>query len=176
MATKRPARKRASPRKRAAPSAPKSAPEIVEASTRSARDETRDPDREESGRQRRVPMGSQQLKMQAEKRPGYVRYWFNDKGNRLRRAQDAGYSFVQDKDDQKRSMTVGTQEDGSPLRAYLMETPEDFYNEDQALKQVPLDEFERAINSGTPQGARPEDQGQFYQGSEAEGDVIQRGR
>lgn len=146
-------------------------PEIAETDHRDARDETRSTDREETGRSKRVPLGAQQLKMRAAKRPGYVRYWFNDKGNRIADAQNAGYAFVEERGEQ-RSMTVGTQEDGSPLKAYLMEITQEFYDEDQALKLVPLDEFEAAINGGVPQGAEAGDSSRFY--SEAEGSVLSR--
>jgi len=147
-------------------------PEIAETDHRDARDEVRSVDREETGRKKRVPLGVQQPKMVAETRPGYVRYWFNDKGNRLASAQAAGYDYVKEHGDQKRSMTVGTHEDGRPMTAYLMEIPQEFYDEDQALKQVPLDEFEAAINGGVPQGAEAGDQGRFY--SESEGSVLSR--
>ena len=162
---------RGKPRKRATS---KPTPEIAEATlnTRDAREETRDTDRKETGRSKRVPLGTPRAKMHADKRPGYVRYWFNDKPGRIVAAQDAGYQFVMESGDQKRQMNVGTGEAGQPLQAYLMEIPEEFYKEDQALKQVPLDEFETAINGGVPQGAEARDAGQFY--SNAEGAAIQR--
>jgi len=150
-------------------------PEIAEEDTlssRDAREETRDTSREETGRRKRVPLGTPQAKLHAEKRPGYVRYWFNDKPGRIEAARNAGYQFVMESGDQKRRLNVGTNEAGQPLEALLMEIPEEFYKEDQALKQVPLDEFEAAINGGVPQGAEARDAGQFY--SEAEGTAIQR--
>jgi|TARA_R100000656_G_scaffold19339_1_gene17629 hypothetical protein len=150
----------------------KSIPEIAEGGNRDERSEIRETGREGKGRQKRIPMGVQQPKMLADERPGYVRYWFNDKGTRLSTAERAGYSYVKE-NGENRSMSVGTHEDGRPLRAYLMEITQEFYDEDQAAKQVPLDEFETAINSGLPQGAQPGDQGQFYSES-SEGGPLSR--
>lgn len=45
----------------------------------------------------------------------------------------------------KTSRIVGAKEDGQAMSAYLMEIPVEWYDEDQKVKQRPLDEFEAAL-------------------------------
>ena len=118
-------------------------------------------------RHRRVPLGIPELKMTARIRSGYIGRWINDAGGRIARAQQGGWEFALDHDseeeDKRRSMVVGTQRDGQPLLAYLMEIREEFYDEDQALKQKPLDEMEAAMRRGTPhEAATGADRERFY--------------
>lgn len=117
------------------------------------RAEGRDETREEQGRRRRVPLGGAQLKLAAEKREGYVRRFFNDKGGRLQQAEAAGYAFVQSANGEKERRLVGTAEGGGGMYAYLMEQREDFYAEDQATKQGTVDQIDQAIRGGAPRGA-----------------------
>ena len=125
--------------------------------------------REETGRRARVPLGDPRPKMAAPKRAGYHRRWVNDAGDRLRAAEEAGYQFVEDEIEvdeagrgTRRSMTVGTKEDGSPLRAFLMEIRNEFYEADQAVKQAKIDEVDAAMRRGDVQGAQPQDKEKFY--------------
>ena len=125
--------------------------------------------REETGRRARVPLGDPQPKMAAAKRAGYHRRWINDVGDRLRAAEAAGYQFVEDEKEVdeagrgvRRSMTVGTKEDGSPLKAFLMEIRNEFYEADQAVKQAKLDEMDAAMRRGDVRGAQPQDQDKYY--------------
>jgi hypothetical protein len=125
----------------------------------------RDTDREETGRQARVPLGGAQLKLTAPQREGYHRHFFNDDGNRIQDAKAAGYSFVKEKVKGKNVDTkrlVGTKESGNAMNAYLMEIPLEFYKEDQALKQRPIDEIDAAIMGGLTKGADGADEGKFY--------------
>lgn len=46
------------------------------------------------------------------------------------------------------SQIVGKTEGGTPLRAYLMEIREDWFNEDQATKQESIDATEKQIRRG----------------------------
>ena len=125
--------------------------------------------REETGRRARVPLGDPRPKMALSKRPGYVRRWINDAGDRLRAAEEAGYQFIEDEREadeagrgRRVSMTVGTKEDGSPLRAFAMEIREEFYKADQAVKQGKIDEVDAAMRRGDIQGAQPQDTDKFY--------------
>lgn len=82
----------------------------------------------------------------AAQRPGFVRRWVNDEKGKLDRRQDQGYTFVGEgaenepfeatSDDigSRKSQRVGVTDDKQPLRAYLMEIPEDFYKQDQQEK------------------------------------------
>lgn len=125
----------------------------TETDTRAERPQGRD----EGGRRQRVPLGTARLKLEAEKRHGHVRRWINDYRNRLHQAQEAGYAFVEETDaegrNMRRSVQVGTREDGQPMLAYLMEIRQEFYDEDQAAKQKSVDAIDNAIRRGTPQGA-----------------------
>jgi hypothetical protein len=125
--------------------------------------------REETGRRARVPLGDPRPKMAAPERMGYRRRWINDTGDRLRAASTAGYEFVEDEIEvdeagrgKRRSMTVGTKEDGSPLKAFLMEIRNEFYEVDQAVKQGKIDEVDAAMRRGEVHGAQPQDEDKYY--------------
>lgn len=125
---------------------------------------------EATPRARRTPLGTPRLRMMADKRAGYVRRWVNDTRERIQDAIHAGYEFVHEPADPDRPetatdgqgtricRTVGVQDDGTKLVAYLMEIPEKYYREDFAAKQAPLDEFDRSIHGGIVKGADPKDQ------------------
>jgi hypothetical protein len=128
--------------------------------SREQRQETRDA----TGRKQRIPLGAPQQKLLATIRPGYVGRWVNDEGGRLAQAEAAGYSFVapdtktatgSNADPGTRiSRIVGSQENGQPLRAYLMEQTEENYAEDQKAKQSQIDAFDEAMKRGQPAGAQ----------------------
>lgn len=97
----------------------------------------------------RVPFGAQTLKMNYLDRPGFHRHWFNDDDRgRVARAQKAGYTHVLDEDGKPVSMPVGVREGGGALRAYLMEIPQEWFQEDQAAGQKLVDEIDEAIYGG----------------------------
>ena len=125
--------------------------------------------REETGRRRRIPLGTASLKMAYADRPGYHRHWMNDRSNRIHAAEQAGYTFVEAFNDgrkEKVSRRVGSHEDGSPMSAYLMEIRQEFYDEDQKAKQVRIDEIDDAImRPDQPNDAEPDRAG-FYTPSE----------
>lgn len=131
----------------------------------------RDGSRRGFDRSKRKLLGQAELKLSAPNRDGFHRRWFNDDGNRLIDAQEAGYTFVQDEAKSARekraiylSRLVGTQQNGQPQYAFLMEKPLQQYREDQARKQRPLDEFDNAIGRGVIHGADEGDKsaGVFY--------------
>jgi hypothetical protein len=120
-----------------------------------ARAETSGPDRKDTGRAERVPLGSFRQKLQANNREGFVRRWINDDRQRLQLAQQAGYDFVlhdevakSTDDGGKISQIVGSKDGGGALRAYLMEIREDWYWDDQAEKQKRIDATEGLIRRG----------------------------
>ena len=142
---------------------------------RSAR-ESRIDTRAETGRRKRVPLGTPQQKLNANIPGGMVGRWVNDTPGRIQRALEAGYQFINDQgttDDREsgRSMIVGSQENGEALRAFLMAIPREWYDEDQKAKQKPLEAFEDEIRRGLPQGAEAQrEQGAFYN----KGTVLER--
>lgn len=97
----------------------------------------------------RVPMGRAAPKMDYPKRPGFNRRWFNDMPGRIQRAVNAGYAHVTSADGRNVSMVVGKHERGLGMTAYLMEIPEEFFNDDFAAKEESLDERDKQIYGGT---------------------------
>lgn len=105
-------------------------------------------------RSEREPIHSQK-RLAANKRPGYVRRYVNDVGQRIESFKRAGYSIVsedQDNSDKRASdpSLQGTSltrvSVGGGIYAVLMEIPEEFYKEDQLAKQRQVDKIEDAID------------------------------
>lgn len=112
---------------------------------------------------KRIPVGTRQ-RLTAPKRQGYVRRFVNDEGDRIKRFVDAGWSPVTGStlniDNPGEPMGIGDPRVGqsSPLggpvsevvdregkKAYLMEIPKEWYDEDMKEKHKKLDEFEDAM-------------------------------
>jgi len=146
--------------------------------------------RERFDRSRRVPMGGPDMKLEVQDTDdAYVYRWFNDKGSRVQKAQMASYEFAEDiahvgtgAEDRNSdvgshiSQIVGTKEDGSPLRAYLMRIPRELYEEDQAAKQAPIDELEEQLFSGGMQENPNLGQGDSYVPAEGRKRRVSVGR
>ena len=111
----------------------------------------------------RVPMGGLRQKLSVPEIPGYHLHWINDVGDRLERAHRGGYTFVEKKAGLRVgegpeaghndlgnavSQLVGTQENGQPLRAYLMKIRQDWYEQDQYNKLASVREKEAQIKRG----------------------------
>lgn len=104
-------------------------------------------------------LGGFQLKLTAPQREGYYRRFVVDRPGRLEDAEAAGYAFVHDPKiqigenpddvtkqaglDSRISKRVGNHADGTPMMAYLMEMPQDWYRENQDEKEKVLKERER---------------------------------
>lgn len=126
-------------------------------------------------RRERQPIGEFTQKLAAPPRPGFHRHWINDANSRVQSKYEDGYEFVADdaaSDDEgsRISRIVGTNKDGSPMRAYLMEKPIEWYREDH---DKPLDrtiaQTEEAIRrtGNIAQNAEGGDASQFYQPDKA---------
>jgi hypothetical protein len=91
-----------------------------------------------------------------QKEDGYVYRWFNNTPGRLEQAGKAGYEFVDDAtagdagesntDLGSRTSAVVDRVEGT--RAYLMRIRQDWYDEDQAQKQLANDAIDDAIRGG----------------------------
>jgi hypothetical protein len=123
--------------------------------------------REESEvkRAERIPMGGATLRTNFNDIHGKYKNhnlrWFNDDGDRLFKAKQAGYEFVT-RDDVSVgtssdgntdngnyvSITVGSGRDNRPMRSFLMAIPLEYYREDQKAKQKLTDEIDRQIKEG----------------------------
>lgn len=107
-------------------------------------------------RRRRASVGGHALKLSAPPKPGYTRRWFNDDNNRIANAGELGYDFVSERGIQsddpssRVSRLVGTKANGEPLRAYLMETPDELYAEGVAEKEAHISKTDEAITAGVP--------------------------
>lgn len=108
----------------------------------------------------RKPFGAMTLKLAYPDRPGFHRHWFNETAGRIQRAEEAGYTHVEanGKPVQK---VVGTAEGGGPLNAFLMEIPQEWYDEDMAAQQREIDEKEKAIKDRQIEGSKA-DQDSVY--------------
>lgn len=135
---------------------------------RCAGEQTRAPERKEETRKKRIPLGTlrPKLSIDIEIPPDKVPRWINDYPGRLRQAETGGYAFLDDPaihvgdgpDNRKDALStkvrclVGTNDDGSPLHAYLMVIDKDLYDEDQRIKQEPLKDFDKALLAGNVEG------------------------
>lgn len=142
-------------------------PSIPPASTQTASHETADNMPPRARRRVANPFGGLRQKLAYAKREGYHRHWFNDTPGRLKAAEEGGYSFVKNDDQKNVSLAVGTNESGQPLFAFLMEIPQDWYDEDMRAQQNSVDEIERSIQdrgnlSGVAEGDRDNAGEKFY--------------
>lgn len=106
-------------------------------------------------RRKAGPSGELRRRLAAPARPGFERRWVNDEGNNLSARHADDWDHVEDPDskdeaaDGKRiRRAVGTQRNGQPLFAYLMEKHEDWYKDDQGDKQKSIQATEDAIRRG----------------------------
>ena len=86
--------------------------------------------------------------------PGYHLRWINDEPGRIPRSQESGYAFVEPEEvgrvsnDNRVSELVGVQRDGSPMVAYLMKIPTEFYLEDRGLLESRQKDIDDAVRRG----------------------------
>lgn len=83
---------------------------------------------------RRADIGSDDLKLAAPKREGFTRRWVNDVVGRVDNFTANGWDIVQT--DGTEARHVGGQK--NPLKAVLMEIPDEFYAEDQKKKTAKI--------------------------------------
>ena len=89
----------------------------------------------------RVPFGVREQQMAYPPIPGFHLHWFNDSPGRVRRAEMAGYAFVDGADGRPVTTVVGTDRAGKPLNAYLMKIRQEWFDEDM----LAIEEEQRAI-------------------------------
>lgn len=131
---------------------------------------------------KRVPFGSPQQQLATSQIPGYHLHWINDwhpqMANRLQQAEAAGYRYVKpeevdyatplgnpttDLGGHRVSRTVGTRPDGSPITAYLMKIPQEWWIEHQKPVWERANQVDAAIKRG-PKGATPIEEGYVPKG------------
>ena len=121
-------------------------------------------------RETRKPFGSQIQKLAYPARDGYHRHWFNEEPGRIDAALQAGYTHVEDKEGRKVQRVVGVANSGGALNAFLMELPEEWYQEDMKRQQEAIDKMDSAIRRGSV--ATSPDDGQYVP---SQGITIRRG-
>lgn len=105
-------------------------------------------------RPKRIPIGTRQV-LAARERPGFHRRWVNDVGDRIQQFIDAGYTTVSGEVNNTSDDSAQTPSKlgntvrrmvGENVYAVLMEIPQEFYDEDQTLKQERVDEVEASYD------------------------------
>lgn len=114
-------------------------------------------------RSKRVPLGVPRMKLTAHNIPkDKVGRWINDKPGRLADAVRGSYDFInkdgiivgtgyEDENEDmgsRVSRVVGKEDDGTPIKAYLMVIDKDLYEEDQKEKMKQVDMVDKAIKGG----------------------------
>lgn len=127
---------------------------------------------EEAFRQRRKPLGGHRQKLKTDKIPGYHLHWFNDEGNRLEEALNAGYQFVSQ---EYTPIGVGEGLDGNTdmgtfiskatdwdngTRSYLMAIRQEWWEEDQEAEKADIKRRKDALRQG--KSAPGGDPGRMY--------------
>ena len=106
---------------------------------------------------KRIPLGTRNI-LTAPKKPGFVRRFVNDKGDRIQAFKDAGWAaaeMVAEVGDDKagRATSMGssaTPSVGGGQRAVLMEIPEEYYDADNKAKQAKIAQVEKEISRNKP--------------------------
>ena len=134
---------------------------------------------------RRIPMSVPVQKLSAPEIPGYHLHWFNGTPERIQRALDGGYEFVDEKEmlinpvslggDTTRSgntdmgsrvsVVSGSEvgKDGQPVRLILMKIKQEWYEEDQKLIDDRNERVAQSVRGGM-----------IGSGNDAPGDTQQR--
>tara|TARA_R110000868_G_scaffold198249_1_gene444567 strand:+ start:1291 stop:1800 length:510 start_codon:yes stop_codon:yes gene_type:complete len=116
------------------------------------------------------PMTSATMRLEVPERDGYHRHWFRGTGERLARAQQAGYTFVNPADTQVNNFDLGGDSNdsgntdlgsrvsivsgdeldnsGQPGRMYLMECPEHLYDYSQKILEERNESVAEALRGG----------------------------
>ena len=114
------------------------------------------------------PMSGGQLRLQVPEREGYHRHWIRGTAERIQRAQQAGYTFVDRNDVNINNFDIaGDQEDsgntdlgtrvsvasgdmddrtGQPINLFLMECPIEFYEASRAADEAKVDQIAAALS------------------------------
>ena len=113
-------------------------------------------------RDNRKGFGSFSQKLARPNRVGYHRHWFNDTPGRIQRALEAGWTHVMNDVMKKNECEiVGVAAAGGVLHAYLLEIPEDWYNDDM-LEQEKMNSSREELIKGGAQARDAQDKNAFY--------------
>lgn len=118
----------------------------------------------------RKPFGNQEQKLAYPNREGFHRHWFNDEPGRIMRAREAGYEQVEDEDGRPVSTVVGIGRGGQALVAFLMEIPQQWFEEDMAAQETTVHGLMTQIGRGEHAKPTGQDGSLRYAGS-TRGDI-----
>lgn len=126
--------------------------------------------RESTAERKRIPMSVPVQKLEAPAIPGYHLHWFNGTAERIQRALDGGYEFVDERETRVNSVGLGNEStqsgntdmgsrvsvvggseigrDGQPIRLILMKIKQEWYDEDQKILEERNDKVVAALTSG----------------------------
>jgi hypothetical protein len=100
-------------------------------------------------RSTRRPFGAMIQKLAYPERDGYKRHWFDDsQAGRIIHAEESGWTHVLDKEGKKVSRIGGTTANGGPQVMYLMELPQEWYEDDMRTYQEEINEREASLKRG----------------------------
>jgi len=100
-------------------------------------------------RSNRRPFGSLQQRLAYPLRPGYHPHWFDDsQPGRVAHAQECGWEHRLDRDGKKVTRLGGTTANGQPQVLYLMDLPQEWYDDDMRVYQEEVNAREAAIKRG----------------------------
>jgi hypothetical protein len=113
-------------------------------------------------RHTRKPFGGRTQKLAYPTREGYHRHWFNDTPGRVAAALESGYTHVKDPISGKHmTAVVGVAAVGGALNAYLLEIPEEWWQDDMAAEEEINAAKEETIKRGVQAKEAP-DADKFY--------------
>lgn len=123
-----------------------------------------------SEERKRIPMAVPVQKLEVADIPGYHLHWFNGTPERIQRAQDGGYEFVDEREIRPNSVGIGNDSavsgstdlgsqvsivggkelgrDGQPIRMILMKIKQEWYEEDQKLVEARNDLVAQSLTGG----------------------------
>lgn len=104
-------------------------------------------------RRQRASAGGFQTRLDAPQKQGMVMRWVNDEPGRIQRMHQLGYDFAEretrtDGQGTRIERIVGTNPNGEPKKAFLMETPDDQFEIGVQEKEERLKPFEAALVAG----------------------------
>ena len=119
---------------------------------------------------KRIPMSVPVQRLEAPEMPGYHLHWFNGTPERLQRALDGGYEFVDEREMKINNVALGGEstrsgntdmgsrvsvvsgqevgKDGQPTRLILMKIKIEWYEEDQKLVDEKNGQVANALTGG----------------------------
>lgn len=134
---------------------------------------------------KRIPMSVPVQRLEAEEIHGYHLHWFQGTQERISRALDGGYEFVDPREMQINNVSLGGDsalsgntdmgsrvsvvsgqelgKDGQPVRLVLMKIKQEWYEEDQKAAEQRSEQVARALTAGS-----------FGSEKDAAGDTVRR--